>query len=195
MPKKQRQTQPKQQRARDTIEVIIRATAQVLRRDGLERLTTNRVAVVAGVSIGTLYQYFPDKDALFAEVRRRHEDVFRQRLIAMAGEMSGLSLEAAIARCVHTLIDLHREDPALHAAVSAAGVEDGERRLLQQLAASWLEARREEVRPRRRALAAEIAVDAAESLIHGASLRSPERLSDKAFANELIDLLTRYLRG
>ncbi len=142
---------------------------------------------------GASYQYFPDKEALFAEVRRRQEDAFRQRLIAMTGETSGVSLEAAIARCVHTLIELHREDPGLHAAVSAEGVDDGERRLFRQLAASWLEARREEVRPRRRALTAEIAVDAAESLIHGASLRSPERLSDKAFANEVIDLLTRYL--
>ncbi|WP_394824514.1 TetR/AcrR family transcriptional regulator [Pendulispora albinea] len=190
---KRRVNQPKQQRARDTIEAIIRATAQILSREGAERLTTNRAAAVAGVSIGSLYQYFPDKEALIAEVRRRHDDAFRERLLALTATIQDLPLEEAIARCVLALIELHREDPALHNAVAAAGVQDGERRLLHQLAASWLQARRGEVRSTNLALAAEIALDAAESLVHGAALRTPERLANPEFAKEVIDLLRRYL--
>ncbi|NUP07491.1 MAG: TetR family transcriptional regulator [Polyangiaceae bacterium] len=193
MRKKKRHLEPKQQRARDTIEAIIRATAQILARDGADRLTTNRAAAVAGVSIGSLYQYFPDKAALIAEVRRRHDEAFRERLLALTGAIAGLPLKAAIAHCVDALIELHREDPALHNAVAAAGVGNNDRRLMQQLASSWLEARRDEVRPSNRALAAEIAFDAAESLVHGAALRSPSILASKAFSAEVIDLLTRYL--
>ncbi|WXB14890.1 TetR/AcrR family transcriptional regulator [Pendulispora albinea] len=162
-------------------------------REGAERLTTNRAAAVAGVSIGSLYQYFPDKEALIAEVRRRHDDAFRERLLALTATIQDLPLEEAIARCVLALIELHREDPALHNAVAAAGVQDGERRLLHQLAASWLQARRGEVRSTNLALAAEIALDAAESLVHGAALRTPERLANPEFAKEVIDLLRRYL--
>jgi len=77
--------------------------------------------------------------------------------------------------------------------VSAAGLGDGERRLLHQLAASWLEARRDDVRRPDRALAAAIALDAVESLVHGVALRTPERLDDEAFAVEVSDLLVRYL--
>jgi AcrR family transcriptional regulator len=188
-----RRRQPLQRRSQETVEVILRGTAQILSRDGLEQLTTNRVAERAGVSIGSLYQYFPDKEALVAEIRRRYEDTFRERLIALARELDGLPLDQAIARCVHTLVAIHREDPGLHNAVSAAGIDETERRVLHQLAAGWLEARRDDVRRPDRALAAAVALDAAESLIHGVALRAPERLADAAFADEVTDLLVRYL--
>jgi AcrR family transcriptional regulator len=159
----------------------------------LERLTTNRVAEKAGVSIGSLYQYFPDREALVAEVRRRYSETFRERLITLTGAIAALPLRGAIAECVRSLIAIHRDDPGLHNAVSSAGIDDGERRMLHQLAASWLEARRSEVRPTNRALAAEVALDVVESLIHGVALRAPKRLGEGAFVAEVTDLLVRYL--
>jgi AcrR family transcriptional regulator len=191
--RKTRCRRPVQSRSQDTVEVILRATAHILARQGTQGLTTNRVAAKAGVSIGSLYQYFPDKDALVAEIRRRYEEAFRDRLIALARDLDGLRLRDAIARCVRELIALHAEDPRLHNAVSAAGIAAGDRRLLHQLAASWLDARRREVRRPDRPLAAAIALDAAESLIHGVALREPERLAGDAFATEVTDLLVRYL--
>ena len=101
-------------------------------------------------------------------------------MLGLAGTIATLPLEAAIERCVQALIAMHREDPGLHNAVSAAGISDGERRLLHQLAASLLETRREQVRRPNRALAAMVALDAAESLVHGVALRDPERLADEA---------------
>jgi len=175
------------------VELIIRATAQVLSRDGVDHLTTNRVAERAGVSVGSLYQYFPDKDALIAEVRRRYEETFRQRMLTLTGELDGLPLTDAIARVVRALIDIHAENPRLHNAVSAAGIDDRERRLLHQLAAAWLEARRDEVRRPNRSLAAATALDVAESLIHGVALRDPDRLADERFTEEVTDMLVRYL--
>ena len=69
----QRRT-PKQARSRATVEAIVEAAAQVLERKGPEGLTTNGVAERAGVSIGTLYQYFPDKQALLLAAARRELD-------------------------------------------------------------------------------------------------------------------------
>ena len=188
-----RQRRPLQRRAQETVEVILRATTQILSRDGLDRVTTNRVAEKAGVSVGSLYQYFPNKEALVAEVRRRYDHAFRERLIGLVGLVATLPLEEAVERCVRALIAIHAEDPGLHNAVSSAGLDDTERRLLHQVAASWLEARRDEIRRPDRTLAATIALDAAEALIHGVALRSPERLGDDDFAAEVTDLLVRYL--
>jgi hypothetical protein len=168
---------PRQRRAEETVEVIVRATAQILSRDGAERLTTNRVA----------------EEALVAEVRRGYEEAFRRRLLTLVDAVAALPLEAAVAECVRAIVAAHVDDPGLHHAVSAAGLGDGERQLLHQLAASWLEARRDEVRRPDRALAAAVALDAAEALVHGVALRAPERLADDAFAAEVTDMLVRYL--
>jgi hypothetical protein len=83
----------------------------------------------------------------------------------------------------------------LHDAVSAAGIAEPERRLLHQVAASWLEAHRDEVRRPDRALAAAVARDVAEGPIHGVALRAPEQLARAEFATEVTDLLVRYLLG
>jgi len=63
--------QPRQARARHTVEAIIEASARILEEQGHGGFTTNAVAELAGVSIGTLYQYFPDKDALLGALIAR----------------------------------------------------------------------------------------------------------------------------
>ena len=196
MPKaraKPRPRRPRQRRALETVDVIVRATTQILSREGVERLTTNRVAEKAGVSIGSVYQYFPDKDALIDEVRRRYEEAFRERMLGLVAAIGALPLREAIDCCVRALVALHADDPGLHNAVSAAGLGNAERRMFHQLVASWLDARPEKIRRPQRALAATMALDVAESVIHGVALRAPERLADDDFAAELTDLLARYL--
>lgn len=64
--------QPRQARSQATVDAIFDATIQVLLAEGLQRLTTIRVAERAGVSVGTLYQYFPQKQALLFAVLQRH---------------------------------------------------------------------------------------------------------------------------
>lgn len=64
---------PRQARSVDTVETILVAAARVLERESLAGFNTNRVAEVAGVSVGSLYQYFPNKSALVAALIDRHE--------------------------------------------------------------------------------------------------------------------------
>ena len=61
-----------QERSRATVDALLEATTRVLLKEGYDRASTNRIAEVAGVSIGSLYQYFPSKEALVAAVIDRH---------------------------------------------------------------------------------------------------------------------------
>lgn len=71
---------PTQARATATLEAIFEATLQVLRVDGPHRLTTTRVAERAGVSVGTLYQYFPHKQALFYALNEHYLDALAGKI-------------------------------------------------------------------------------------------------------------------
>ncbi len=110
---------PRQQRAAVTVDAILVAAGRVLVADGYARLNTNRVAEVAGVSIGSLYQYFPSKEALFAALLRRHDDQMRARFDASAQAAVGLPLREAVAALVHGFIDGHRADAALQSALAS----------------------------------------------------------------------------
>lgn len=67
---------PRQRRSVDTVETIVEAAVRILRRDGYAGLTTRRVAEVAGVSVGSLYQYFPNRQAIVADLVRRRVTAF-----------------------------------------------------------------------------------------------------------------------
>src|SRR6187551_3920376 len=68
--------EPRQGRSRQTVHAVLGAVARVIRREGVDAVTTNRIAEAAGVSIGSLYQYFPNKKAIFSALHARHvEDV------------------------------------------------------------------------------------------------------------------------
>lgn len=73
---------PRQARSRQTVERIIEAGREVLLTDGYDALSTNRVAAAAGVSPGSLYQYFPDKGAILDQVIDRYWDEVTERVAA-----------------------------------------------------------------------------------------------------------------
>jgi len=104
--------QPRQARSRATVEAILAAGAQVLAEVGWLKFTTNRVAEIAGVSIGSLYQYFPDKTVLVEAITRRHfDDVLNVLREIDGGE---LPLEVRTERLVAGMIEIHGSNPRLH---------------------------------------------------------------------------------
>ena len=103
---------PLQARSRETVEVIIRAGARVLGELGWSGFTTNKVAEAAGVSIGSVYQYFPDKLALIDSIRHRHLD---DVLTVMRGmEQAKPSANELVEHLVRGLIAAHSIEPKLH---------------------------------------------------------------------------------
>src|SRR5580698_2073193 len=83
---------PVQARSAASVDAILEATVQVLLQVGKERLTTTRVAARAGVSVGTLYQYFPNKSALLQAVLRRHFDAVLDAVERVCAEQKGSTL-------------------------------------------------------------------------------------------------------
>jgi AcrR family transcriptional regulator len=103
---------PRQARSRATVDAILDAGAQVLGRRGWAKFTTNEVAETAGVSIGSLYQYFPNKAVLVETITRRHFDDVLRVLQAIAADAKPTNERAE--SLVAGMIAIHSVNPALH---------------------------------------------------------------------------------
>src|SRR5271155_1171645 len=106
--------QPTQRRARQTVDAVFDAVVRVLKREGLQAVTTNRVAEVAGVSIGSVYQYFPDKRAIFVALHQRHIEEIDRMVERKLIEHARSSLDELIAAMIEGMIDAHSDDPELY---------------------------------------------------------------------------------
>lgn len=119
---------PVQARSTASVEAILKATIQVLLRVGKERLTTTRVAARAGVSVGTLYQYFPNKTALLRAALQRHMDEVASTVETVCREQSGRSLEEMAAALVTSFLTAKMRDASSSVALySVSSDVDGAR--------------------------------------------------------------------
>ncbi|KJC60815.1 hypothetical protein UP10_11305 [Bradyrhizobium sp. LTSPM299] len=117
MPAKRRvkaRKQPLQQRSRETVAVILEAAARVLEQRGLEGYNTNAVAERGGISVGSVYQYFPNKDALTLALIARFEDELLEKVRDAFAASEGKSLTAALKLLVRAQIEVHAERAGLN---------------------------------------------------------------------------------
>jgi AcrR family transcriptional regulator len=85
--------QPRQQRSKKTVNTMLDAVTVVLKRHGPDGVTTNRISEAAGFSIGSLYQYFPDKRAIYRALHERHVNEVRAAITQALAENASASLE------------------------------------------------------------------------------------------------------
>ena len=118
--------QPRQRRSLQMVEAILEAAAELFAAEGYARATTNKIAARAGVSVGSLYQYFPNKDSLLAALfERHHADVHRvvsAALLQLADP--AVPLDAGLRRLLTDLVGLHHDNPALTKALSTAVIRE-----------------------------------------------------------------------
>lgn len=107
MPKKQ----PIQDRAKATVGAIMEAAVQVLARHGPLKTTTHRIAKRAGVSVGTLYQYFPNKQSVFSELLRQYREKSLERLVQSAFGTAHLPIDEVIDRATDSFLQPFFEHP------------------------------------------------------------------------------------
>jgi AcrR family transcriptional regulator len=109
-----RRRRPRQARAQQTVEALLDAVARVIKRHGVDAVTTNRIAVAAGISIGSVYQYFPDKAAIFVALHERHVDEIARALEAALVAHAEAPLAGLVAALVDVMVASHSVDPELH---------------------------------------------------------------------------------
>ena len=202
------QTSPRkiasQKRSRLTVDALVEATARVLIKEGYDRASTNKIAAMAGVSIGSLYQYFPSKEALVAAVIERHTQELSQVVRNALLKVAARPIEFAARELVAAAIDAHRVDPKLHRVLAEEVPRTGRlenieavQRYARALFRGYLEAHRSEIDVADLDLAAFIVVTTVEALTHSAVLHRPDILADEKageFVDEVTRLVLRYLR-
>lgn len=104
---------PRQARSKVMVETILDATARVLIEQGFSGTTTNRVAERAGISVGSLYQYFPSREALVAAVARRYSETMKASLEALLVQTQAENLTTALRCLLRGITDVHAVDPEL----------------------------------------------------------------------------------
>jgi AcrR family transcriptional regulator len=112
--------EPKQQRSRQTVDAVLEAVQRVVERQGPEAITTNRIAEAAGVSVGSLYQYFPNKQAIFSALHDRHVEDVRRVVEQTTTACAEASLTEFSRELVHGLVAVHSELGELHGVVASA---------------------------------------------------------------------------
>lgn len=192
-----------QERSRATVDALVEATARILVKDGYDRASTNRIALAAGVSIGSLYQYFPSKEALVAAVIDRHTAEMMQLFREALARAAQRPLGQAARELVKVMVEVHRVNPRLHRVlveqVPRVGRLDNMQALDREamsLVRGYLEARRAEIVVADTQLAAFICVTTVEALTHTAVVHNPELLEGgraEGFIDEVSRMLLRYL--
>jgi AcrR family transcriptional regulator len=192
---------PRQERSRETVDVILEATARVLERDGYDRASTNRIAEVAGVSVGSLYRYFPSKEALVAALCDRHITAMLATCESKLLELADAPMDVAVRGTVGAILHAHTVNPKLHRVliqqvprVGKLKNVDAMQQRLSELLRIQLEMRRAEVRPRNLDLAVFILVHAVEAVSHAAVVERSDFLGPE-LGDELTALVLHYLRG
>ena len=192
-----------QERSRATVEALLDATARVLRRDGYDRASTNRIAATAGVSVGSLYQYFPNKEALVAALVARHNRELLQLLRDALREVASLDLASAIRELVRAAGEAHLVVPALHRIFDEQVPRTGQLAKIEalqgetfQMVRAYLGERRKEISVGDLDSATTILVTTVEALTHQFVINRPDALDGDRdrFVDEVTRLVLGYLQ-
>jgi AcrR family transcriptional regulator len=124
---------PVQARSTASVDAILEATVQVLLDVGKERLTTTRVASRAGVSVGTLYQYFPNKSSLLQAALRRHMDGVAAAVEQACREQKGNSLESMATALVDAFLRAKMNDGKISVALYAVSSDVDGARIVREI--------------------------------------------------------------
>jgi len=192
---------PRQARSKATVDAIIAASAQVLVAHGYEGATTARVAERAGVSIGSLYQYFPNKEALIAALIERHAGEIVSTMQRALDECANGTLQDGIRAIIQAGADAHCIHPALHKILTEQVPRVGKlatamntARQIAKMIERFLRAHADELNPARDpALAAIVIETAIESLVHKAVIERRELLADGQIEREVLALIAGYI--
>ena len=193
---------PSQSRSRFTVDQILEAAAQVFAAKGYAGGTTNHIARRAGVSVGSLYQYFPNKEAILVALVEQHMTAASRSLQAMMDQAleEGWDLDVMIERFVRVTVALHTAAPKLHHVLIydaprppsvVSLIHDLENTMAKGVETVLTERLGVHVRHARHA--AYILVHVVDALAHEFVLHPPDDMDEEIFVAEVVTLIGAYL--
>ena len=190
--------QPTQPRAQATVTAIVDAAAQLVVSTGYAKTNTNLIAELAGVSVGSLYEYFPGKEAVFAELRRRFSLHHYQLL---TGHPRPETPRTMLRHLVTTHVGFVREHLSLYVALTTEvprfAIADVEAYVLGDFipqSEQFLSLHRQHLKPSADVqFVTEFLIRVLSSTVNDLALRSPDRLLGDEITQALYDMLDSYL--
>ena len=195
--------QPSRGRSRFSVREIVEAAARVFEERGYAGANTNRIAERAGVSIGSLYQYFPNKESILAVLLEQHTQEVANAVEAIRRHVAEEphDLVGVLEHFVEDMVELHSKNPRLqHVLLDEAPRPPHLKARLQELEQAAVESTEillranPQVRVEDHRTAAYLAVQSIETLVHRFVVEPPDEVSRERFAAELVEMLVRYLR-
>jgi AcrR family transcriptional regulator len=189
---------PKQERSQATVEAILTATTRILTEKGYDQLTTNRVAELAGVSIGSLYQYFPNKEALIFALGEHHANEMAQLAQSHLGGLGDGSIIDVLRQIVKAVLAAHAVNPQLHRVLHeqiprSEVMRQSDDAKMETMLRSFLAQRCDQLQPQNLDLTVFIVGRTIKALIHGAMIDRPELLNNRELEQEIMTMLSSYL--
>jgi AcrR family transcriptional regulator len=193
---------PVQQRSRETVEAILEAARQVFAAQGYAGGTTNRIAQRAGVSIGSFYQYFPNKDAIVVALMERHmtETTANYEAVMRQADAADLEVAEVVRHFVLSMLASYQQDPAFYRvlfeeAPRPLGIHAARARIHEAVAQALTPqiGRLVSTQLRHPAVSAHLLVVVATSSVRHFVLHPPLGLRPEVFADELIAMILAYL--
>ena len=198
---KPKRRRPQQERARQTVEAVLDAVIRILKREGFDAVTTNRIAEVAGVSIGSVYQYFVDKRSIFIALHRRHVSAIDRLVETKLVEHAAEPLNQLVRAMVEAMVEAHAADPELHELLMsevphrADATRDFAVRLHGAFRLAIQSGWRRRKNDRKLDLVVFMVMKMVEALSHAAVLERPKSVSLADAKEETVRAVLAYLAG
>ena len=196
--------QPRQARSRETVATILQAAAEVISQLGYDRASTNKIAACAGVSIGSLYQYFPNKDAILVSLLKQHRSAVISMVEKALENLGNLdvSFTEALRALFNELVSLHGANPKLNKVLSeevphAPVIQQMHREEIRSYAIQIERVLRSrpEIHVQNYTVASYVLTQATGSLSRWLVHEAPDFLDKQSFINEAVTMLAGYAQG
>jgi len=191
---------PRQSRSQATVTAILDATARILVERGFVAASTNAVAERAGVSVGSLYQYFPNKDALVTALHTRHGEQMMDVIQRALTKAMDATLVDALTGLIEATVEAHRVEADLHRVLEQQrggmdmdALHDKYIDVMEDRIVALLARHRDEITAPDLKLASYMLLNAAHGLIHAVIQQRPRGISLKHATQEITTMMIAYL--
>lgn len=189
---------PKQERSQATVSAILIATTRILTEEGYDKFNTNRVAELAGVSVGSLYQYFPNKAALLYALGEHHANEMAQLAQHHLEDLGDRSILEVLQQIIKAVLAAYAVNPKLYRILHQQVPRSEEMQKLddariEQMLHAFLALHRDQLRPQNLDITVFIISRTIKALLYDAIADRPNLLKNGELEQELMRMLSSYL--